>query len=282
MKTLAAALALVLLPVLAHAQPEDASEPADIAKPPPAPVVKAKRKTWYVRAGVAYVHPFSTSSELELADVDGPASLAVSNGPVPGSGASVESATIPALIIGYVLPVMDGKLALETILGPPLDVKFTATGTLANQSLAPSALGIPTGVPALGPELGEAKGVPPVITLVYSVPYGKLRPYVGAGISVLFAYNAHTTNPNLMSSDMSITPAPGLALQTGLEAQLYGRIYARLDVKFIALMYARAEVHHIQMQAPDIPLFGTVEVGTAKIGTWVNPLIVQAGIGTDF
>lgn len=255
-------VALAILPALAHAEP---------------------RKKLYVRAGIAYVHPFSTSGELELADVDGPASLAVSNGPVPGSGASVESTTIPALIVGYVLPVMDGKLAIETIIGPPLDVKFDATGSLANMSLAPSALGIPTGVPALGPQLGEAKGVPPVLTLVYSLGSSeRVRPYVGAGVSVLFAYNAHTTNSMLTSSDMSISPAPGLVLQSGLEATIYKRIYARLDVKFIALMYARAEVHHVQMQAPDIPLFGTVEVGTAKIGTWVNPLIVQAGIGTDF
>jgi outer membrane protein W len=255
-------IALSLVPALAHAEP---------------------RKKLFVRAGIAYVPPFATAGELALAAVDGPASLAVSNGPVPGSGASVESTTIPALIIGYVLPVMNGKLAIETILGPPLDVKFDATGSLANMSLAPSALGIPTGVPALGPQLGEAKGVPPVFTLVYSLGNSdKIRPYVGGGVAMLFAYNAHTTNPMLTSSDMSIAPAPGLALQTGLEATIYKRIYARLDVKFIALMYARAEVHHIQMNAPDIPLFGTVEVGTAKIGTWVNPLIVQAGIGTDF
>jgi hypothetical protein len=33
---------------------------------------------------------------------------------------------------------------------------------------------------------------------------------------------------------------------------------------------------------PNIPLFGDVEVGTAKMSVNVNPLIVQAGIGTDF
>jgi len=281
-------LALLLAPAVAYADEEAAPPPPD-----PKPVaVKKPRKKFYVRAGVAYVHPFSQSSELELANVDGPASLAVSNGPVSGSGSSLDAMTIPALIVGYVLPYMDGRLAVETILGPPLDVHFHATGTLANQSIAPTALGIPTGVPALGmcpdgsmncSEIGAAKGVPPVITLVYSLkPLGPIRPYAGAGLSVLFAYDAHTTNPNLTSSDMSIAPAPGLALQTGFEATVYGPIYARVDVKFIALMYARAEVHHIQVDAPNIPLFGTVEVGTAKLNMWVNPLIVQAGLGTDF
>ena len=81
---------------------------------------------------------------------------------------------------------------------------------------------------------------------------------------------------------MSIAPAPGLVLQAGIDAKITNRIYARLDVKFIALMMARARVEHIQVRTPDLPLFDTVEVGTAKMSMWVNPLIVQAGIGTDF
>lgn len=91
---LALALALLVLsaPSLAHAD--------------------GKRKHWYFRAGGAYVLPLSSSDELELANVDGPASLAVSNGPIAGSGASVESTALPAVTIGYVLPWLDGKLAL--------------------------------------------------------------------------------------------------------------------------------------------------------------------------
>ena len=51
----------------------------------------------------------SQSRELELADVDGPACLAMQNGPIAGSGARSRSATIPAAIIGYVLPVDDAS-----------------------------------------------------------------------------------------------------------------------------------------------------------------------------
>jgi hypothetical protein len=82
--------------------------------------------------------------------------------------------------------------------------------------------------------------------------------------------------------EMSIAPAPGLVLQGGIEAQLFSRVYARLDVKFIALMMARAEVKHVQVRTPELPLFDTVEVGTARMNVWVNPVIIQAGIGTDF
>ena len=256
-------IALLLVPVLAYADPD--------------PDQKI-----YLRAGVAVVKPLSTSREMELADVDGPASLAVQNGPIAGSGASVSSATIPAMIIGYKLKP---RWAIETVLGVPFTVKFQATGTLADKSIAPTALGIPTGVPALGSELGEAKAVPPVVTAIYKLTDGNFQPFVGAGAAILFAYDAKVTNPMLIAvsqPSFSISPAPGLVLQAGLEAKLSKRIYARLDVKFIALMLARAEVTHIQVKTPDLPLFDTVEVGTAKMSVWVNPLIIQAGVGTDF
>jgi outer membrane protein W len=171
------------------------------------------------------------------------------------------------------------------VLGVPFTVKFKATGTLRDMSIAPTALGIPTGVPAIGEELGEAKAAPPLVTAVYDLKAGKVRPYVGAGLAVLLSYDAKMTNPILTEvsqPDMSIAPAPGLVLQTGIEAKLHKRIYARADVKFIALMLARARAEHVQVRAPELPLFDTVEVGTAKMDVWVNPLIVQLGVGTDF
>ena len=195
-------------PGLAHADADadpdeiDMSEPAEAA-PPVTPVTATPRarpraSSFYVWGGVAHVAPLASSRELELADVDGAASLAVQNGPIAGSGAAISSATIPALIVGYVLPVAQRRLALETVLGVPFTVKFRATGTLANESLAPMALGIPTGVPPLGSELGEAKAAPPVVTAVYKLRPGRaVTPYVGAGLAVLFAYDAKVTNPML-------------------------------------------------------------------------------------
>jgi outer membrane protein W len=102
---------------------------------------------------------------------------------------------------------------------------------------------------------------------------------------VLFAYDEKVTNPLLTEvsePEMSIAPAPGVVFQAGAEATVWRSIYARLDVKFIALMMARARVEHVQVRTPELPLFDTVEVGTAKMNVWVNPLIVQLGVGTDF
>ena len=264
----------------AYAQPEP-EQPAAPVQPAAAP-----HRSLYFRAGAALVAPISSSKEMSLSDVQGPATLAIQNGPIAGSGASVESATIPAIIVGLVLPFGNRRWSLETILGVPFTVKFQATGSLANMSIAPTALGLPTGVGPLGPELGEAKAIPPLVTLVYQLrEAGMLRPYLGAGFAVLFAYDAHVTNPMLTAvaePEMKIDPAPGIVAQGGLDVRLWKSVYARLDVKFIGLMNAHAEVRHIQVETPGLPLFEHVEVGTAKMDITVNPLIVQAGVGVDF
>jgi outer membrane protein W len=240
----------------------------------------------YVRLGGAFIKPMSSSRELELADVHGAASLAVQNGPIRGSGATIDSAATPAAIIGYVLPTASRRWSSELVLGLPFTVKFHATGTLANTSIAPMALGIPTGVGPLGDELGEAQAAPLVLTATYQlIDNHRIWPYLGIGPSVLFTRNAKVTNSMLTEvnqPEMSIDPAPGLVLQGGLEARLTRSIYARIDVKYIAFMMARAEVRHINVKTPGLPLFDSVEVGTAKMNLWVNPLIVQAGIGADF
>jgi len=284
------ALVLAPAPVLAddaiEMPADDSTARADTVEPvAPAAKPAPRRKKFYIRAGVARIAPLESANEMELADVDGAASLAVENGPIAGSGAEISSVTIPAVIIGYRTPWLGGRLALETVLGAPFTVKFTATGTLANESLAPMALGIPTGVQPLGPEIGEAKAAPPTLTAIYELLDGPVVPYAGAGLAVMVTYDAKVTNPILTEvapPDFSVAPAPGLVLQGGLDATIYKRIYARLDVKFIALMRATAEVKHIQVRTPDLPLFDTAEVGTARMTMWVNPLIIQAGIGTDF
>lgn len=279
-----ACLAAIAWPSLGQAQPA----PAEHQPEAPAPAAKpaARRPSFYFRVGGALVKPLSSSRELEFADVDGPASLAVHNGPIAGSGATVSSATIPAGSIGWVLPTASRRWSAELVLGTPFTVKFQATGTLANMSIAPTALGIPTGVGPLGPELGEAQALPLVVTAVYQLTGdGMFRPYLGTGPSVLIARHEKVTNPVLTAvarPEMKIAPAPGIVLQGGLDVRLWKSVYARFDVKFIALMMARAEVYHAQVKTPGLPVFDTVEVGTAKMNIWVNPLVVQAGVGFDF
>ena len=240
----------------------------------------------YFRAGVLHIAPLSESRELELSGVHGPASLALEDGPIAGSGAALEPLTIPAVIAGYVLPILDDRLSLETVLSTPQHVKFRATGTLANMSIAPEALGIPTGVPALGSELGEADAAPPIVTAVYRlVDLGPVHPYLGLGIGVLITYNARATNPVLTEVGeprFHIDPAPGLVLQAGTDVHVWRKLYLRADVKYVAFMKAHATVEDLRVRTPELPVFETAEVGTATMDLWVNPLIVQLGAGVDF
>jgi outer membrane protein len=239
-------------------------------------------KRLYARGGVARIEPLTQSHALELSNVSGPASLAVANGPIAGSGAALDGATVPALIVGFAL---DDHFALETVLGAPFTVTFRATGTLATQSIGPMALGIPTGVPPIGSELGSAKAAPPLLTMIYKLGHGAVRPYGGLGASVLVAYDARVTNPVLTSAGaptFHVSPAPGLVLQSGVDVRISEHVYARADVKFIALMEARAHVDDIRVHAPEIPLLDPVKVGSAEMTMWVNPLIVQLAVGADF
>jgi hypothetical protein len=283
----------------AGAQPVDAvSASAALAAPAGAPAavvithaaaparLAARRPWFYAILGGALLAPATSSSELELLGVDGAASLAIENGPIAGSGATVARKLIPAGILGGVLPIAGQRLSLEIVVGAPFTVKFEATGTLANESIAPMALGIPTGVGPMGRELGEATAVPLVGTVLFRLvdhPVG--RAYVGAGPSVLIAQNPKVTNRMLTEvnqPEMTISNAAGLVLQGSLEARLPASFYARVDVKFIAFMKARAEVRNINVKTPGLPLFDSVEVGTATMDVTVNPFIVQVGLGYDF
>jgi len=247
---------------------------------------RAEPERFYVRGGVLHVMPFSDSRELQLSNVGGPASLAVSDGPVRGSGTTVDTMTMPAAILGYRLRSFGGRFAVETVLAPPVKVRFHGTGTLADESIAPMALGIPTGVPALGSELGEAKAVPPVVTMVYRLlDREAFQPYVGLGGSLLIAYDARATNAVLTEvsqPDVHLDPAAGLVLQAGLDARIWRRVRARIDLKYIAFMKAHATVENIHVRTPGLPLLEEVAVGTATMDVWVNPLIVQFGVGVDF
>jgi hypothetical protein len=247
----------------------------------PEPLVPTR---FYFRFGILRVVPDVSSRDFELV-ATGIARLVVGNGPIAGAGVRADAVTLPAAILGYVLPVLGGRLSLETIVGTPTTLTLHPTGTLANQSLAPTALGLPTGIPALGSELAESHIVPPVVTVVFRVhDFGPVTPILGAGVAALFAYGERITNPVLTAvsqPEFSIASTVGGVLQAGVDARLWGRVRARLDVKYIAFLPTDATVKDIQVHT-DLPLLSTVDVGDAKVTVAIRPVIVQLGIGADF
>ncbi len=248
---------------------------------------KKGENPFYFRAGYTFLIPDSSSSEVNLSDVGGPASLAIENGPIAGSGAEVEGANFPSVIVGYTLPWLDGHLSVETILALPFTVEFKTTGTIKEESIAPYALGnIPTGVPALGEEFGETKVLPPVVTLVYRFMLDKpIRPYVGAGFSYMITFDEEVTNPvltELGEPGLEVEDVFGFAFQGGVEYNFYKNWWVNFDVKYIAGLEAEATVTDIWVETPDLPLYDVARVGDASIKVTVDPWVYHLGVGFDF
>lgn len=239
---------------------------------------------YYFRFGILHIAPQVSSSQVELVDVRGAASLALDSGPIAGAGVSVDSETLPAAIIGVVLPWLNHRLAIETILGLPIKMKFHATGTLANQSLAPTVLGIATGIPPLGSDLAEASVLPPVVTVVFRArDFGPVTPVIGGGVAALIAYDERVTNSVLTQvsqPEISIATAFGPVLQAGLDIRLWRGMRARLDIKYIPIS-TDATIKNIQVMTT-IPFVNTVDIGDSKASLSVNPLVAQLAAGFDF
>jgi outer membrane protein W len=168
----------------------------------------------------------------------------------------------------------------------PSKSKFKATGALANESLAPTFMGLPTGIEPLGSDIGEATFAPPMLTAVYRIAeLGPVTPFAGTGIMLLMARGAKITNPVLNEAGdpkLSFSPSPGLVLQGGAEMRIWKRISARLDVKYVLGMKVNAKIENIAVTPKAIPALGSIEVGDAVLSAKVTPLVVQLAVGADF
>lgn len=261
----------------------DEEEEVEVEVREPAKPRRKVKNEIYFRAGVAHVEPNIKSGGVTL-EPAGIVKLAAPMEPVKG-GIEAESANIFAATIGFAPAVFGGYVAIETIIGVPKKAKLRARGDLANMSLAPSAAGIPTGIPALGSELGEATAVPPMMTIVGRAPaLGPIRFYAGAGASVLFIRDARVTNKVLTevaTPKLEISPAVGFVGQVGVDVHLFGRFYARLDFKKLWFGKSESRITNVHVKTT-IPLLETVHVGSVKSETQATPTIVQLGIGATF
>src|SRR5206468_275369 len=135
-------------------------------------------------------------------------------------------------------------------------------------------------------DLGEATFTTPILTAVYHLPdLGPITPVVGAGAMVLYASDQKITNPVLNAAGkpkLDISPTAGAVVQAGLEVRLWRGVTARLDAKYIPNVTVTAKVENISVIPTALPQLGTIDVGTATMTAKIAPVVVQAGIGTDF
>jgi len=239
---------------------------------------------FYFRAGALAMLPNATSGPVTLSGVTGNARLAISDGPIAGSGAGLGSTGLPCLTIGY--RIWD-QLTAETILALPFTMKLTATGTLATQSLAGTALGnLPTGVAPLGTDLGQTTVLPPILTFTYRfLPDLPVHPYVGLGINYLYTYDTKITNPTLTAVhpiNLSLPGKLGPVIQGGVDVRIWRQLYVTLDVKYIPGISLDVAMNNLDVQVPGLPLYGVVHVGNSTVHVSLNPVVLQGGVGWNF
>lgn len=238
----------------------------------------------YVRGGGLWLRPLPESKDVEMSNLDGPAELALPNGPIEGSGVSAGAVAMFAGTIGY---RVWRNLSVEAVVARPFTMDLTMTGTLAEMSVAPYALGnVPTGVPAFGEKLGTTEVLPPIITGVWRFPvHPRIRPYAGAGFSYVYAYDTKITNgvlTEVAEPKVSIDPDLAWVVQGGVDVQLWKRLYFTFDVKFVGGLDLVAKMEGLQLAVPNLPIYGTVDAGTGTAEVRVNPLVLQGGVGWDF
>lgn len=253
----------------------------------------------YLAPGATYID-FNNlkSSNLNVSGVRFPTSLAIGNGPVAGAKATVDNKTIPTLSIGYFLPGTHRHLSLNTILGTPIHFHFSAQpGPLRDDSLAPSALGIPTGIPALGSDIGKVKTLPIMMTLLYHpFPNAIFQPYIGAGGAYVYNYDAKITNSVLTEENQpgfDVSDTWGYLLEAGFDVgqKKSSGLYAFGDVRYLGGAHIKGRLHNVHVRVRNQTLAGALgllgysddaRVGDSSIGLSLNALIFTAGVGYRF
>lgn len=206
-------------------------------------------------------------------------------GPYPNTGTDVSDETMPSLTVGWILPWGDRHWSVETILAPPFEFDFYATGVARTESLASEAYGIPTDVPGLGKQLGKTKMLPPTVTLVYSfMPESKWRPYVGLGGTYVYSFDEEITNAVLTEvrePDVEISETFAWVVQAGIDIDVYKNFFLGLDIKYVGDAKVEAEVTNIQLDSSMDDLF-PVNIDRNVVEQELNPTIYQITLGYRF
>jgi len=223
--------------------------------------------------------PQLDQAEFTLAAFPG---VTLGGGMIPQGNVAVEPLLLLGGPVGLFLPVLNHRLALETIVAIPKRPKIVASGTLANESVLPTVLGSPTGIPPVGREIATLSAIPPLFTVVYHAPsIGPITPILGLGIIALLAANVEITSPALkqyISFELDSPPSIAPLAQVGADIRLWGRMQARIDIKYTSLS-PQFKVKHILVKTGQ--LVGTIDLGDADIRGTSHAWLVHAGVGLD-
>jgi outer membrane protein len=126
-------------------------------------------------------------------------------------------------------------------------------------------------VPGLSGDIADFWIFPPALTLQYHFDnMGAFKPYVGAGVQYIAAFDEDTADNPIGSSGVEIDDAFGFTLQAGIDVSLGGGWYLNADVKKTWL---------------DTDAVWKDPLGAGNridVDVDIDPLIVSAGLGYRF
>lgn len=195
---------------------------------------------WSVRLGYAQAS-FDTQSTITVAGA-----------PATGASVAIDDQDVLLGDLGFAI---DDHWTARLAMGAPIDLPVNAGGSLR----AP-------GSPLAG-TLGEVQVAPVVVSVLYTPrDFGRLEPYVGAGVA--YAWMREAQGVDVQS--LRATSEWGVVLQAGCEAALSRRWSAFVDAR---KLYVDTSVSGVVAQLGGVPV-------AASVG--LDPLILNAGIGYRF
>lgn len=249
----------------------------------------------YGRLGVLRFQYYGSSTNLHVDDAKGLAAQSFGKGAstLHDTGSSAGNLTTLGGMIGMYLPKTHHHLAVEVQLAPPLKLDFQLDKRAAHESLAPTAVTgahgdpIPTGVPAIGKNIGTFKALPPNFTLVFR-PWTETRiqPYIGAGAMYLYTYDKDVSNKVLNEYNeptLSLSKPVACVGQLGADLNLPKNMFLNADVKYVGCADVKARLNNIKIDAPKLSgALGKVDVGSVSSTNHFRAVLYQISFGMHF
>ncbi len=195
---------------------------------------------WSARLGYARV-AFHTDAAIAIAGL-----------PAAGAAVVIDDQTV---LLGDAGFEFNDRWSARLAIGSPLDLAVGASGSL--RALAPPLSG----------RLGEIQIAPVIVSGLYAPrSFGRLRPYVGAGL--VYAWVRETAGEDVQGLDA--TSEWGLVVQAGCEARLGQRWSVFVDAR---QLYLDTSASGVIAPLGGAPVTASVEL---------DPLILHAGVGYRF
>ena len=186
------------------------------------------------------------------ASFDTQSTITVAGAPAMGASVTIDD---QGVLLGDVGFAVNRHWKAQLAVGAPIDLPVNAGGSLRTP-----------GSPLAG-TLGEVQVAPIVVSVLYTPrDFGRLEPYVGAGVAYAWMRDAQGVDVQSLQA----TSEWGVVVQAGCEAALTRRWSAFVDAR---KLYVDTSVSGRVAQLGGVPVAASVSL---------DPLILNAGIGYRF